>query len=106
MKESNRKTRLSYKPLISRSAWFIITVSIIVLLLVCILVLQTGKSTEVINYFSIWERVTDLFNKIDFTLSFNSDAFLIFTMAIASMGLLLFFDFFISSQKARIKDAI
>ena len=98
VEESSIKADHDYKPLFNRKTWFFVAFFFIALLLFCIWVLGRDSKNDY-DYLTMLKPATDLLKKLDFTMSLNSGALLIVTMVVASVGLLLFIDFLLNSQK-------
>ncbi|MBN1790363.1 MAG: hypothetical protein JW830_07705 [Bacteroidales bacterium] len=96
VRESDQKS-LEYKPLLSRKAWYLLVTFTISLVLAGWLVLSNENPVES-GYTAVVKPVWDFLSSINLSIHLSSGVLLIATIAIASIGLLLSLDIFLSRK--------
>lgn len=96
VRESDQKSP-EYKPLLSRKAWFLLVAFTILLVLVGWLVLSNENPVES-GYTTVVKPVWGFLSSINLSIHLSSGVLLIATIAIASIGLLLSLDIFLSHK--------
>ena len=87
-----------YQPLLSKRAWIILAAAFVILSIICWqFFLQTPG--EPAFYANALNKATEYVNSINYSFEVNTNALLIITLAIFSMGILLFIDLWFSNNR-------
>jgi len=100
VEESEKKTSNAYEPLLNRKAWTLILAGMSMILVFCWWAF-TSDDPDVLVYSGTVKPVIDFLKKVDLSLHFNTNALLIATFAIASIGVLLSLDILLSYKYRR-----
>lgn len=90
---------VAYAPLLSRKAWVFITAGFMMVVALCWYMLSGNSSDRLFNLSGVLDRAGAYADRIDFSLKFDTNAILIVTLAIISMGILLSLDLWLSGNR-------
>jgi hypothetical protein len=96
--EENKSTVIIYTPLLSRAAWIMIASVVFAIALGCWIILGNSPSGEQDFSTGLYEQAAGYLKTIDLSVHLDSNALLIITLAILSIGTLLSIDFWIENK--------
>jgi len=96
--EENKEQILVFKPLLSKKAWTIIIGGIILTTILCWQFFGGTTTESSLIYPDTLSKISEFIKNIDFSVEFNTNALLIVTLAMISMGLLLLIDIWLSNK--------
>jgi len=98
--EEKTETIIDYQPLLSRKAWTIIIISSLMTMILC-WTIMTGNTEEPVSYSAKLEKFAAFVNNINISIKIDGNALLIVTLAMISMGILLWLDLWLSNKDKR-----
>jgi hypothetical protein len=88
-----------YQPLLSKKVWIFLIGGFLLAIILCWYVLSGSPSGSFFDLSGSLNLIGDLVSRIDFSFKFDSNALLIITLAIVSMGVLLSIDMWFSNNR-------
>jgi hypothetical protein len=88
-----------YKPLLSKTAWSVITGGFFLTVILCWYFFSGTKSDSRINLSGSIDQIRGYVGNINLSFQFDANALLIITLAIVSMGILIILDFWLSNNR-------
>ncbi len=95
--EPENEAGFAYKPLLSKTAWTVITAGTLLVVLVCWLILSIGTPENQVLP-DVLKSMADFVTRIDLTVHFNPTTLFIATLAFASFGILLLLDLWFTGK--------
>lgn len=88
-----------YKPLLSKKSWGFLVGGFIAAITICWYVLSGSQDNSSLDLLGSFDRLGDFVSQIKLSFKFDSNALLIITLAIISMGILLSIDLWFSNNR-------
>lgn len=90
---------IAYQPLLTKKAWALIIGGFFLAVIFCWYFFSGRPSDSVLNLSGSFDRVRNYVNNFDLSFQFNTNAVLIITLAILSMGILIMLDLWLSNNR-------